>query len=223
MRRTAVSVEDRPAHRHTLRPVVERGPTELQQLQKRTSHDKLLEAGRQSFAELTYAGTTIDHIVSRAAVNRSTFYRHFDSKFALAQDLFSHFWPRLFAEYDRLSSPDPSEAEIEDWINHLLAFYRANRPLYITLGQIPLLEPGGAAWEEDVREELIVRLGEKIPAFRRAAQADVRLHVRVKMWMIQFEHGVFRLAYADIAEAERTALMRFTVTEMRRFIVEEAQ
>ena len=66
MRRIAVSIEDRSAHRHTLRPVVERGPTELQQLQKRTSHDKLLEAGRQSFAELTYAGTTIDHIVSRA-------------------------------------------------------------------------------------------------------------------------------------------------------------
>jgi AcrR family transcriptional regulator len=203
--------------------MVERGPTELQQLQKRTSHDKLLEAGRQSFAELTYAGTTIDHIVSRAAVNRSTFYRHFDSKFALAQDLYSHFWPSLFAEYDRLTSSDPGEVEIEDWVNHLLAFYRANKPLYITLGQIPLLEPGGAAWEENVREELIVRLGEKIPAFRRAAAADPRLNVRVKMWMIQFEHGVFRLAYGDIGESERTALMQFIVAEMRRFIVEEAQ
>ena len=226
MRRIALSVEDRPAHRHTLRPVVERGPTELQQLQKRTSHDKLLEAGRQSFAELTYAGTTIDHIVSRAAVNRSTFYRHFDSKFALAQDLYSHFWPSLFAEYDRLTASDPSEAEIEAWINHLLGFYRANKPLYMTLGQIPLLEPEGAEWEEKVRQELIVRLGEKIPAFRRAALAaetDPRLHVRVKMWMIQFEHGVFRLAYADIGEAERTALMRFTVAELRRFIVEEAK
>jgi AcrR family transcriptional regulator len=223
MRRSVVSVEDRPAHRHTLRPVVERGPTELQQLQKRTSHDKLLEAGRQSFAELTYAGTTIDHIVSRAAVNRSTFYRHFDSKFALAQDLYSHFWPSLFAEYDRLTSADPTEAEIETWINHLLAFYRANKPLYMTLGQIPLLEPEGAAWEENVRQELIVRLGEKIPAFRRAASADPRLHVRVKMWMIQFEHGVFRLAYGTMEEPERTALMRFIVAEMRRFIVEEAK
>jgi AcrR family transcriptional regulator len=225
MRRSIVSVEDRQTHRHTLRPVVERGPTELQQLQKRTSHDKLLEAGRQSFAELTYAGTTIDHIVSRAAVNRSTFYRHFDSKFALAQDLYSHFWPKLFAEYDRLSSADPSEAEIEDWMNHLLAFYRANKPLYITLGQIPLLEPEGAAWEENVRQELIFRLGEKIPAFCRAAgsaETNPSLHVRVKMWMIQFEHGVFHLAYANISESIRAALTRFLVTEMRRFIVEEA-
>jgi AcrR family transcriptional regulator len=226
MRRSAASIQTRPPIRHGFRPQIERGPTELQQLQKRTSHDKLLEAGRQSFAELTYAGTTIDHIVSRAAVNRSTFYRHFDSKFALAQDLYSHFWPSLFAEYDRLTSSDPNEAEIEAWVNHLLTFYRANKPLYITLGQIPLLEPGGAAWEENVREELIVRLGEKIPAFRRASasvEADPRLHVRVKMWMIQFEHGVFRLAYGTIGEPERSALMRFVVSEMRRFIVEEAK
>src|ERR1700752_4210350 len=137
MRRSPLSVEDRPAHRHTLRPVVERGPTELQQLQKRTSHDKLLEAGRQSFAELTYAGTTIDHIVGRAAVNRSTFYRHFDSKFALAQDLYGHSGPSLFAESDRLTSSVPGEGGIEDWVHHLFAFYRANKPLYMTLGQIP--------------------------------------------------------------------------------------
>lgn len=224
MRRTAPTIDDRPDHRHSLRPVIERGPTELQQLQKRTSHDKLLEAGRQSFAELTYAGTTIDHIVTRAAVNRSTFYRHFDSKFALAQDLFSHFWPSLFAEYDRLSSADPTEAEIAVWINHLLVFYRANKPLYITLGQIPLLEPEGAEWEQNVRNELVSRLGGKISVFRRVsspAESTTELRVRVAMWMIQFEHGVFKLAYGGEG-ADTPALMRFIVAEMRRLIVEEA-
>ncbi|HTJ65773.1 MAG TPA: TetR/AcrR family transcriptional regulator [Alphaproteobacteria bacterium] len=220
MRRPALSIEPRTPIRHGLRPTVERGPTELQQLQKRTSHEKLLEAGRTAFAELSYAGTTIDHIVSRAAVNRSTFYRHFDSKFALAQDLFSHFWPKLYAEYDRLTSADPSETEIEDWVTHLLAFYRANKPLYITLGQIPLLERGGAEWEERIRQELITRLGSRIPAFRRASSTP-ELRIRVRMWMIQFEHGVFQLAYGPVTE-DTAALLRFTVSEMRRFIVEEA-
>jgi AcrR family transcriptional regulator len=224
MRRSALSIEPRPLLRHGLRPPVERGPTELQQLQKRTSHDKLLEAARSAFAELSYAGTTIDHIVSRAAVNRSTFYRHFDSKFALAQDMFSQFWPKLYAEHDRLSSPDPSEAEIADWIGHLIAFYRANKPLYITLGQIPLLERGGAEWEEQVRQELITRLGSRISAFRRASsptESTPELRVRVRMWMIQFEHAVFHLAYGPTT-ADTAALLRFTVSEMRRLIVEEA-
>jgi AcrR family transcriptional regulator len=224
MRRSALSIETRPVARQSLRPVIERGPTELQQLQKRTSHEKLLEAGRQSFAELSYAGTTIDHIVSRAAVNRSTFYRHFDSKFALAQDLYTHFWPLLFAEYERLSSADPSAAEIGSWIGHLLAFYRANKPLYLTLGQIPLLEPEGAEWEEKVRLEVIARLGRTIPAFRRAtspAESTSELRVKTRMWMLQFEHAVFRLAYREEGP-DTPALLKFVIDDMRRFIREEA-
>jgi AcrR family transcriptional regulator len=224
MRRSALLIQTRPALRHGLRAVIERGPTELQQLQKRTSHDKLLEAGRQSFAELSYAATTIDHIVSRAAVNRSTFYRHFDSKFALAQDLYTHFWPLMFAEYERLSSSDPSEAEIEDWIGHLLVFYRVNKPLYMTLGQIPLLEAEGAEWEEKVRLEVIARLGKTIPAFRRASSptestADIR--VRTRMWMLQFEHAVFRIAYVE-DDPDAPALLKFVIADMRRFIREES-
>jgi AcrR family transcriptional regulator len=222
MRRSALSIDARPAVRRSLRPVIERGPTELQQLQKRNSHEKLLEAGRQSFAELSYAGTTIDHIVSRAAVNRSTFYRHFDSKFALAQDLYTHFWPLLFAEYERLSSPDPTEAEIEDWVGHLLGFYRENKPLYLTLGQIPLLEAEGSEWEEKVRLEVIARLGKTIPAFRRASSPDASSELRVKarMWMLQFEHAVFRLAYREEGP-DTPALFRFVIKDLRRFIDEE--
>jgi AcrR family transcriptional regulator len=224
MRRSALSIASSTTARPNLRPVIERGPTELQQLQKRTSHEKLLEAGRQSFAELSYAGTTIDHIVNRAAVNRSTFYRHFDSKFALAQDLYTHFWPLLFAEYERLSSADPTAAEIENWIGHLLNFYRANKPLYLTLGQIPLLEPEGAEWEEKVRLEVIARLGKTIPAFARAsmpAESTAELRVKTRMWMLQFEHAVFRLAFLE-EDPDSPALLNFIIADMRRFIREES-
>ncbi len=206
------------------RSPIERGPTELQRLQKQTSHEKLLEAAYLSFAELTYAGTTIDHVVRRAEVNRSTFYRHFDSKFAVAKALFAEFWPRLFAEFDRLESASPSEAEIEEWITNLLIFYRANKPLYFTLGQIPALEPEGARWEEDVRREIAIRLGRRIPAFRRATSATEstpELRIRFMMTMNQFEMGVFYLAFRDNG-ADRQALMDFTVRTFRNFIVDEA-
>jgi AcrR family transcriptional regulator len=220
MRRSALSIEPKPL----IRPAVERGPTELQRLQKRTSNEKLLEAAYLSFAELTYAGTTIDHIVRRAEVNRSTFYRHFDSKFAVAKALFEEFWPRLFAEFDRLDSADPSEAEIAEWIGNLVVFYRENKPLYITLGQIPALEPEGARWEEDVRHEIAARLGRRIPAFRRAAslqESTPELRIRLMMVMTQFELGVFYLAFRDHGQ-DRGALMDFTVRELRKFIREEA-
>jgi AcrR family transcriptional regulator len=215
----AVSTEAKQVVR-PLRTAVERGPTELQRLQKRTSHEKLLDAAYLSFAELTYAGTTIDHIVRRADVNRSTFYRHFDGKFAVAKALFEGFWPRLFAEFDKLTSSDPDEAEIEEWVNTLIVFYRSNKPLYQTLGQIPLLEPKGAEWEERMRQELISRLGRRIPAFRRAStEATAELRIKVRMWMIQFEYGVYGLAFDD-QWPDRDALMRFLVNSMRKFIAE---
>ena len=220
MPRSDLSTDPKPAPR----AAIERGPTELQRLQKRTSNEKLLEAAYLSFAELTYAGTTIDHIVRRAEVNRSTFYRHFDSKFAVAKALFEEFWPRLFAEFDNLTSPDPNEAEIEEWIGNLVVFYRANKPLYLTLGQIPALEPEGARWEEDMRHEIAVRLGRRIPAFRRASsptESTPELRIRLMMMMTQFEFGVFYLAFRDQGQ-DRQALMDFTVREFRAFIREEA-
>jgi len=225
MKRLAMPPDVRPATRPVLRPAVERGPTDLQRLQKRTSHEKLLEAAYLSFAELTYAATTIDHIVRRAEVNRSTFYRHFDSKFAVARALFAEFWPRLFAEFDRLESSDPSESEIEEWIGTLVVFYRENKPLYMTLGQIPTLEPEGARWEENVRTELLTRLGTRIPAFRRATAKGVatpELRVRARIWMSNFEHIVYFLAFGDSQNPDRDALLAYILRETRRFIVEEA-
>lgn len=220
MRRTAVSVEDRPAHRHTLRPVVERGPTELQQLQKRTSHDKLLEAGRQSFAELTYAGTTIDHIVGRAAVNRSTFYRHFDSKFAIAKALFEQFWPALFAQYGRLAPAGavPTDEEIDRWIDGFLTLYHPNRPLLEISVQVGILEPEGSQWENTIRQENMRVLGRHIPAFRRAQAEGASPDVRIRAWLLlmQVELCMFQLAFNP--EADRPATVRVLGEQFRAFI-----
>ena len=201
-----------------------RGPTELQQLQKRTSHQKLLDATYSALAELGYPATTIDDIVGRAQVNRSTFYRHFDSKFAVAKALYGQFWPRLFAEYDGLTSADPDESDIDHWIDGLVEFYRENKPLIVTLGQIPALEPEGSRWEEDVRQEIIARLGGTIPAFRKASapgEANPDRRVRARMCMMVFETGIYRLSFQD-ASPERDAIRRFTIAEFRRFVRESA-
>ena len=204
----------------TIRAMPVRGPTELQQLQKRTSHQKLLDATYSAFSELSYPATTIDDIVGRAQVNRSTFYRHFDSKFAVAKALYSQFWPKLFAEYDRLTMPDPDEGDLDTWIDELIEFYRANKPLMVTLGQIPALEREGARWEEDVRREIIARLGTRIAAFRKSsapAEATPDRQVRARMAMMVFETGIYHLSFMDDS-LERDAIRRYTITEFLRFI-----
>jgi AcrR family transcriptional regulator len=198
------------------------GRTELQQQQKQISRQQLLKATHEAFAELTYAGTTVDDIVSRAKVNRSTFYRHFDGKFAITKALFEPFWPRLFAEYDQLSaSADPTAEEISDWVARLIVFYRANRALFLTLGQISALEAEGVQWEETVRLEVIRLLGRRIPAFRRASSDDAtpEARVRVRLLMFELEVCLFDLAFKE-ATCEPRAMVRVLIGEFQRFVRE---
>src|ERR1700761_4734146 len=150
------------------------GRTELQQRQKQSSREKLLAAAREAFAQSSYAGAAIDDIVKRAGVNRSTFYRHFDSKFAIAKALFEQFWPRLFAQYGSLAPAGalPTDEEIDRWIDGFLTLYNPNPRLLDISAQIGTLEPEGSQWERAIREENIRLLGRNIPAFRAAQAAD---------------------------------------------------
>lgn len=196
------------------------GRTELQQRQKESSREKLLAAAYDAFAESSYAGAAIDDIVKRAGVNRSTFYRHFDSKFAMTKALFDSFWPRLFAEYGAVRPSDPlTDGDLDRWIEGLIGFYRANRPFYGIIVQIASLEPEGMQWEETIRQEVIRLLGARFPAFARAsaetASADARL--RVRMLMIQFEFCVFELAFKP-ETADRAVIIAFLGEQFRGFL-----
>jgi AcrR family transcriptional regulator len=196
------------------------GRTGLQQRQRQSSRQKLLTAAYDSFAQQSYAGSSIDDIVKRAKVNRSTFYRHFDSKFGVAKALFDAFWPRLFAEYDRLSkSDDPTDQDISDWAAGLVLFYRANRPFFFTIGQIAALEAEGLPWEETIRLELIRLLGQRFPAFRRASSASAapEARVRVRLVMLQLEMCIFELAFHEDVYG-RDAVVRVMIDELRRFL-----
>jgi AcrR family transcriptional regulator len=196
------------------------GRTGLQQRQRQSSRQKLLAAAHESFARESYAGTAVDDIVRRAKVNRSTFYRHFDSKFAVAKALFDLFWPRLFAEYDRLArSDDPSDQEISDWVMRLVEFYRANRPLVYTIGQIAALEAEGLQWEETIRQEVIRLLGQRFPAFARASSpgASDEARVKARLVMLELEMCLFELAFEQEGYSA-DAVVNVMIGEFRRFV-----
>ncbi len=195
------------------------GRTELQQRQKQSSRERLVAAARDAFAESSYAATAIDDIVKRADVNRSTFYRHFDSKFAVAKALFDGFWPRLFAEYAAFSPSEPlRDAELADWMERLIAFYHLNQPYFNVITQIGALEPEGVRWEETIRQQVIRLLGRKVPAFSRAVAdgAPPELPVRVRMLMINLEMCVYDLAFRGMIDKD--ASVRVLAEEFRRFV-----
>ncbi|HEX4508024.1 MAG TPA: TetR/AcrR family transcriptional regulator [Alphaproteobacteria bacterium] len=195
------------------------GRTELQQRQKQTSREKLLAAAREAFAEGSYAGAAIDDIVKRAGVNRSTFYRHFDSKFAAAKALFEPFWPRLFAQYGSLApaGEQPTDEEIDRWIDGFLTLYHPNRPLLDISVQIGILEPEGTQWENAIRQEVIRLLGRSIPAFRAAQAEGASPDARIRVWLLlmQVELCLFQLAFNP--EADRPATVRVLGEQFRAF------
>ena len=196
------------------------GRTELQQRQKQTSREKLLAAAREAFAEGSYAGAAIDDIVKRAGVNRSTFYRHFDSKFAAAKALFEPFWPRLFAQYGSLApaGAQPTDEEIDRWIDGFLTLYRPNRPLLEISVQVGILEPEGAQWERAIRHENIRMLGRNIPAFR-AAQAEGALpDARIRAWLLLMQTEICLFDFAFNPDADRPATVRVLGEQFRAFI-----
>src|ERR1700761_2715640 len=186
------------------------GRTELQQRQKQSSREKLLVAAREAFAEASYAGAAIDDIVKRAGVNRSTFYRHFDSKFAAAKALFEPFWPRLFAQYGSLApaGAQPTDEEIDRWIDGFLTLYHPNRPLLDISVQIGILEPEGTQWENAIRQGVIRLLGRSIPAVRAAQAEGASPDARIRVWLLlmQVELCLFQLAFDP--EADRPATVR---------------
>jgi AcrR family transcriptional regulator len=198
------------------------GRTELQQRQKQSSREKLLAAAREAFAEASYAGAAIDDIVKRAGVNRSTFYRHFDSKFSIAKALFETFWPGLFGGYATFApAGPPADAEIARWMDALLEFYRPNRALFDLIIQIGVLEPEGTTWEATIRAEIVRTIAQRNAAFRRASapEATPDDKIRLHMLMMQFELCLFAVAFNPAADYPAT--VRVLGQKFRSFMSRE--
>ena len=89
----------------------------LQERQKQKSRESILQAARTVLAEKSYTAMTIEDVLARSNVSRATFYKYFDSKFAIGRELHREFAPRLTAIYDALLTyDDPTEA---DWVVRL--------------------------------------------------------------------------------------------------------
>jgi AcrR family transcriptional regulator len=102
---------------------------------------KLLEAAHSVFETHSYSGASVDLIVDKAGVSRTTFYRHFDGKLPVAIALFEKLEPVLTAEWQRLlRSPVPSRPEIQRWIVRQLEILDADKTLISTLRHVDATE-----------------------------------------------------------------------------------
>ncbi len=168
-------------------------------------------------AEASYASIAIEDVIARANVSRATFYKHFDSKFAIGRELHAEFAPRLHALYDLLLDyDDPTEADLVDWVGRLVAFYRQERDLIVTFAHMLAIEPGFHPIMINIISEIEQRWAQRMPAFRLPASegpAAMRARIESRLLLRQFNDFCYEVAIfdwkIDIAEGCRVMAGHF--------------
>jgi len=196
------------------------GRTKLQQEQKESSRQKLLDAARALYTGTSYATTTVDDIVRDAEVSRTTFYRHFDSKLAVAETLFQVAMIPISAIHEQLAShDDPSEKEISEWINGIIDHLIAHKALVRTMREVEAVEPASDSAQEETHKRLIRLFGTRIPAFRAAASqsaANAQARIRAQLLMLQFDQFFYAVSVRE--SIDRKVGTQVMARELRRFV-----
>ncbi|WP_137152684.1 TetR/AcrR family transcriptional regulator [Devosia sp. FKR38] len=103
-------------------PLYDAAPTtSIREAQKELTRQRIIDAAFVLFQQLGFRSTTIDKIVKRAHVNRTTFYLHFKDKIDVAIAIGRRQAPGFVAEFDRLISLKPaSRAAVQQWVKEFL-------------------------------------------------------------------------------------------------------
>jgi AcrR family transcriptional regulator len=166
----------------------------LQEQQRLVSREKLLIAAGNVFKKKTYAAAAVKDILHEAKISRGTFYGHFSGKYAVVEALFEGLAPSLHNVFEQLGQLKRlDQANVERWLEKLLAVYEKNKDLFVIMG---------SAWSTEMTadnstsmgpwEKVIDSLSTKFPAFALAkADTPKGREVRFRLTMLLSTIGSF--------------------------------
>jgi AcrR family transcriptional regulator len=199
------------------------GRTRLQQEQKEATRDKLLRAAEMVFADLSYVEATVADIIQRAGASRTSFYRHFDSKWAVASALCGEVMPAVWRLWHELAAyRQPSEVQVIGWLERRLELYRSHSVLFETLKEAVAIEPVGLHAVNATHDQTIEVLAQGIPAFALATGKDPSTHeiqIRAHLLMIQLDEFNYLLAVRGW-NVDRALATQVMARQFLRFIEE---
>lgn len=136
------------------------GRTPLQEESLRQTRAAILGAAASLLSTKTYVETTIDDIIRTAGIGRTTFYLHFESKFALATailDSIARDWQELCLEL--VAIPADDIGKLIKWITALSDLYIDHGYVSHLAVQLPVFEPKFEDRLRKDRDQLIDLLG----------------------------------------------------------------
>jgi AcrR family transcriptional regulator len=146
-----------------------RSDVSLQDARKAFVRTRICEAARELFFRQGYPATTFEQIAQAVGAPRTTLYSHFRDKAEILEAIGEDYHAGLRRLIERLPGPVPSRAEIEAWMDELVAFVvreRAPATLLIRLGIAHESPPALV----EMGERFLEALAERLPAFRRAVE-----------------------------------------------------
>ena len=145
------------------------GLNQFARLQKEESRRRLIEAAERVFCRQGYIATSVDDIAQEAGVSRQTFYRHYDSKLAIAMEFFERQNDVSLPLWLQIGDEDFADpAAVYRWITALFDFNEARRLSLRAFVEMGAVEPHFVDRVKDLVPTIIERLGEKIPALAAA-------------------------------------------------------
>jgi len=143
-----------------------------QQERRARTRQSLLRAAHAAFGRSGYVGTTVDDILKEAGVGRTSFYKHFNDKLALASDLFEAFMPSLEIAYEAIAGAERIDTEsVSQWLHGLIDDYERHRGIMTVFAEVMVIEPGFGRTIAEVQRNIMKKLGRRFPAFLAAANA----------------------------------------------------
>ena len=108
---------------------------------RRDQRERLLEAAREIFAEKGFAAASIDEVVSRARVSRTSFYRFFANKEECMLAVFGEAVDRLAAAFAEAAEADQPEQRIRLGVREIVGALAADP----SMARVVLVEAVGAS------------------------------------------------------------------------------
>ena len=119
----------------------------------------IVAAAAKVFATKPYAQATMDDIIAAAGISRATFYVHFESKLALAIEIYDSIADSWFALFDELAAMAPlSIARLKQWTLALARLYVDHGYITPLVEQLALFEKGFRQRVAQDRDRVIDRL-----------------------------------------------------------------
>ena len=184
---------------------------------------RLLSSARAVFARKTFTGATVDDILRGAGLGRTSFYKHFPDKLAVAVSLFEEFMPEMASCYAEIAAePEVDIESVSRWMFRLIDAYRRNAGIMIVFAQVMVVEPRFSQTIADVQQGLMAMLAERFEPFDKAAQeaSNAPLRTRAALVLSQIDFLCSAIGLRD-APLDKMAAVHFVAESFLRFVREE--